>query len=248
MAASDHATMPVNEPNTDAFKRDLVGLLTPMVARCDEGIQQALNSQAVLSQQLERVATQLQHFLGSSQLPSLSPHAQKLTDTRRRLSEVDSTLEAVQERLERVQRMADQLREKNLRTGQGDWPSLSGEPAPASSVFEPEVVATTHGFAARSAGMAAGADSCAHSNDELDNTPACAISDDVEDPTRAKFDAVVATATAIGAADETCARGTVQISGERRVASKDLTTLATLYKTSIVTVSPTSVRVTITLS
>ena len=39
----------------DAFADGLMGLLTPLVSKCDEGVQQALDSQAALSQQIDRV-------------------------------------------------------------------------------------------------------------------------------------------------------------------------------------------------
>jgi len=34
-----------------------MGLLTPLVHKCDEGVQAALDSQAALSQQIDRVTT-----------------------------------------------------------------------------------------------------------------------------------------------------------------------------------------------
>ena len=39
----------------DAFSEGLMGLLTPLVHKCDEGVQAALDSQAALSQQIDRV-------------------------------------------------------------------------------------------------------------------------------------------------------------------------------------------------
>ena len=77
-----------------------------MVSKCDKGIQDALSSQVALSTQIDRVAAELQRFLGNSQLPSLSPHAQKLADLRRRVSAANATLVQVQERLGRVQDIA----------------------------------------------------------------------------------------------------------------------------------------------
>ena len=41
----------------DAFSEGLMGLLTPLVHKCDEGVQAALDSQAALSQQIDRVTT-----------------------------------------------------------------------------------------------------------------------------------------------------------------------------------------------
>ena len=45
----------------DAFSEGLMGLLTPLVHKCDEGVQAALDSQAALSQQIDRVTTRLSH-------------------------------------------------------------------------------------------------------------------------------------------------------------------------------------------
>ena len=45
----------------DAFSEGLMGLLTPLVHKCDEGVQAALDSQAALSQQIDRVTTCLSH-------------------------------------------------------------------------------------------------------------------------------------------------------------------------------------------
>ena len=39
----------------DAFSDGLMGLLSPLVQKCDEGVQQALDSQAALSQEIDRV-------------------------------------------------------------------------------------------------------------------------------------------------------------------------------------------------
>ena len=41
----------------DAFSEGLMGLLTPLVHKCDEGVQAALDSQAALSQQIDRVTS-----------------------------------------------------------------------------------------------------------------------------------------------------------------------------------------------
>ena len=45
----------VQAATADAFADGLMGLLTPLVHKCDEGVQQALDSQAALSQQIDRV-------------------------------------------------------------------------------------------------------------------------------------------------------------------------------------------------
>ncbi len=113
-AAADLAAGGLQDPgaHSDALCESLMGLLAPMVSKCDEGVQAALNSQAVLSAQIDRVALELQRFLSSSQLPSLSPYAQKLADMRRRVADANGTLVRVQERLGRVQARATHLLEE----------------------------------------------------------------------------------------------------------------------------------------
>ena len=94
----------------------LLGVLTPMVAQCDEGVQSALDSQTALSQQLDRVARELQAFLGSSQIPSLSPYAQKLADVRQRLTVANATLLQVQARLAKIEAVAEKLQRAGVAT------------------------------------------------------------------------------------------------------------------------------------
>ena len=77
-----------------------------MVAKVDDGVQQALNSQAVLAQQIDRVAAELQVFLTASQIPSFSPHAQRLADVRKRVTAANGALTQVQARLQRIEALA----------------------------------------------------------------------------------------------------------------------------------------------
>ena len=85
-----------------------------MVQRVDAGIQGALDSQAQLGQQIDRVASQLQTFLNASQLPSFAPYAQRLAEVRRRAAAANGTLAQVQARLTRIEAMADQLDDDSL--------------------------------------------------------------------------------------------------------------------------------------
>ena len=151
----------------DAFSEGLMGLLTPLVHKCDEGVQAALDSQAALSQQIDRVTTalaparaplhtsthhpnlpphhtaqrlhpmapspsppppspphplprqvaaELQTFLGSSQIPSFAPHAQKLQTVRRRIAATNGTPQQVQARLARLDRLAERLQAREHNT------------------------------------------------------------------------------------------------------------------------------------
>jgi hypothetical protein len=102
-------------PAADAISEGLLSLLAPMVGKCDSSIQRTLQSQAVLSQEIDRVALELQAFLAVSALPSFSQHAQRLADIRRRVAHANSTMVAVQARLTRVEELAGRLeREQGL--------------------------------------------------------------------------------------------------------------------------------------
>ena len=106
------AAVPATSPQipvADALAEGLMTMLTPMVNKCDDHIQQALDSQAALAQQLDRVAAELQAFLSASTLPSFSPHAQRLSDLRRRIAAANSTMIRVQMRLEHIEEMADHV-------------------------------------------------------------------------------------------------------------------------------------------
>ena len=84
---SSTETMPV----ATALSDGLLTMLTPMVDKVDNGIQQAAESQVALSRQIDRVAAELQAFLGASAIPSFSPYAQRLAEVRRRTAAASST-------------------------------------------------------------------------------------------------------------------------------------------------------------
>ena len=90
-ASSSQAAAPPSSPRREegggtaaAISESVLSSVTPMVQRVDAGIQGALDSQAQLGQQIDRVASQLQTFLNASQLPSFAPYAQRLAEVRRR--------------------------------------------------------------------------------------------------------------------------------------------------------------------
>jgi hypothetical protein len=113
-AASAPAAAPTDAPTEEipvatAVSHGLLSLLTPLVGRCDGAIRETLESQAALSREIDRVAAELEGFLGASQLPSFAPHAQRLADIRRRVAAADRTMGQVAARLARVEQMADRL-------------------------------------------------------------------------------------------------------------------------------------------
>ena len=116
------------QPVAAALSDGLLQLVEPMVETCDSSIKQAVDSQAKLSQQLDRVAAELQAFLGASQLPSFAPYAQRLADVRRRANSASSTLALVQQRLTRVEEMAQRLAAEESLT-------LSRAPNPPSGML-----------------------------------------------------------------------------------------------------------------
>lgn len=112
-SASDACTL---EPPAGALADRLTSTLDPMVAAVDDGIRLALESQAALSQQLDRVAGEIQTFLSVSELPSFSPHAARLADVRKRLGSTSGTLAQVQARLQRIEALADRLQDEEHAT------------------------------------------------------------------------------------------------------------------------------------
>ena len=53
--SSSGAAATETPPAADAFSDGLMGLLSPLVQKCDEGVQQALDSQAALSQEIDQL-------------------------------------------------------------------------------------------------------------------------------------------------------------------------------------------------
>ena len=91
-------------------------MLGPMVEATDSSITAAVDSQAKLSQQIDKVAGELQTFLAASQLPSFAPYAERLSEVRRRATAAGNTLTAVQQRLARVEAMAERLSDEEKLT------------------------------------------------------------------------------------------------------------------------------------
>ena len=113
---------------SQALSEGILSMVTPMVDKCDDAIQKALDSQADLSQQIDRVAGELQTFLSASQLPSFAPHVERLALVRRRAAAANNALATIQARLSRIEAMADQLgSEQNLRLQLPVTPSQSFE-------------------------------------------------------------------------------------------------------------------------
>ena len=138
MAEASSSASPAPEessvPVATALSDGLLTLLHPMVDKCDTGIQQALESQALLSQQIDRVAAELQAFLSVSQLPSFAPHAHRLAEVRKRTAAASGTLQQVQARLTRVEAMAERLQaEESLHLQRAPLSSQSPRPPGSAS-------------------------------------------------------------------------------------------------------------------
>ena len=103
-------------PVAAALSESLISMLGPMVEATDSSITAAVDSQAKLSQQIDKVAGELQTFLAASQLPSFAPYAERLSEVRRRATAAGNTLTAVQQRLARVEAMAERLSDEEKLT------------------------------------------------------------------------------------------------------------------------------------
>ncbi|KAL1521063.1 hypothetical protein AB1Y20_022618 [Prymnesium parvum] len=104
----------MEEEPLSPYGASLTSMLQPMVAKCDDSVQSVLSSQTALADQIDRVAAELQGFLKSSQIPSFSPHAQRLADVRKRVSVANATLSQVQARLKRIEAIAEQVASKEV--------------------------------------------------------------------------------------------------------------------------------------
>ena len=111
-SSSAAAEMPAAGVAT-ALSEGVLSVLSPMVAKCDSSIKHTIESQVELSRQIDRAASELQNFLGASNLPSFAPHAERLADIRRRVAAADSTMVQVQARLGRIEDMANRLEQDN---------------------------------------------------------------------------------------------------------------------------------------
>ena len=131
MEAADESAQADGVPVTTALSDGLITLLTPLVGKCNTGIQQALDSQALLSKQIDRVAAELQAFLGASQLPSFAPYSQRLAEVRRRTAVASTTLQQINARLARLEAMAERLQAEESLHLQRAPPPNSGLPDPS---------------------------------------------------------------------------------------------------------------------
>ena len=103
-------------PTVDALTCSLVSLVDPIVCSCEQSIQKVIHSQAVLSQEVDRVASELQTFMNASALPSFAPHVQRLAEIRRRVIAAHSTLHKVQARLLRLEEYAETVEHHHMPT------------------------------------------------------------------------------------------------------------------------------------
>lgn len=104
---TDHEVgAPSSEPSGSPYGEGLISLMRPMLAKCDQSVQETLHSQTILAHEVDRVASELHGFLSSSQIPSFSPHAQRLADVRKRVATANATLTQVQSRLKRIEALA----------------------------------------------------------------------------------------------------------------------------------------------
>ena len=80
----------------------LYQLLSPVVEECDARIQEVMDSQSHLSQQIETLAADLDHFMTFTQTPPLAAHLQRLLNARNRLVTINTTLLTIMNRLDKI--------------------------------------------------------------------------------------------------------------------------------------------------
>ena len=110
------AVMTSTDSSTEQFAAGIRGFLEPALRSCDQSIMEVLQSQEALSGQIDRLSNgkflvyesvrlrqaAMQTFSGLSTTPPLYTYTKKLTNARRRLFAVNTTLSGVLERLERL--------------------------------------------------------------------------------------------------------------------------------------------------
>ncbi|RPB04482.1 hypothetical protein L873DRAFT_1799379 [Choiromyces venosus 120613-1] len=87
---------------SDPLSTGIKSLLDPTVKQTTEKLLQVHQSQQALSQELDRLITQLQHYLDTTDPPSLRPTVIKLASTSKRLAAVNTTLQAIQLRVNKL--------------------------------------------------------------------------------------------------------------------------------------------------
>jgi hypothetical protein len=96
----------------------LYQLLSPVVEECDARIQEVMDSQAHLSQQIETLAADLDHFMTFTQTPPLAAHLQRLLNSRNRLATINTTLLTIMNRLDKIAVGVDpQAKERKVSIG-----------------------------------------------------------------------------------------------------------------------------------
>lgn len=89
---------PIDDPLVNGIK----ALFDPTVKQTTEKLMQVHKSQLALSDELERLITQLQIYLEHSEPPAIRPTVVKLAQTSKRLAAVNVALQNIQQRLNKL--------------------------------------------------------------------------------------------------------------------------------------------------
>jgi len=92
--------------NEELFAQGLIQLLGPVVAECDNRVQDVFTSQAELSAQIDALSEELTKFMDVSKTPHLTPYVQKLNNARGRMNNINTTLTQINARLDQIQKSA----------------------------------------------------------------------------------------------------------------------------------------------
>jgi len=117
------AVSPPPTPGTEGqlLAAGLYQLLSPVVEECDARIQEVMDSQAHLSQQIETLAADLDHFMTFTQTPPLAAHLQRLLNARNRLVTINTTLLTIMNRLDRISAGVDPAAAKERKSSIGGF-------------------------------------------------------------------------------------------------------------------------------
>nr|XP_024396096.1 uncharacterized protein LOC112292150 isoform X2 [Physcomitrium patens] len=89
----------------DVIAQGLAAVLGPVVREFDARVEGALKSQSLLTGSIDRLTKELDKLLEDTPIPTVAQHAAKLSDVRKRVASLMSTLRVIQGRITNMDRM-----------------------------------------------------------------------------------------------------------------------------------------------
>eukprot|EP00033_Pygsuia_biforma_P003046 GCRY01003348.1.p1 GENE.GCRY01003348.1~~GCRY01003348.1.p1 ORF type:complete len:148 (+),score=40.81 GCRY01003348.1:184-627(+) len=96
----------------EVFQEAFVKLLLPVVESFDGSISKVIESQKYLEGQIDSLSEEISHFKEVDQEPPFQMYTNKLVNSRKRLGNISSLMNTIQERLRRMGQMVEQCERK----------------------------------------------------------------------------------------------------------------------------------------